>query len=655
MSGEMDRHRAFFEASGDAMLIVEDDRFIDCNSAALEMLGFDNREELFSTHPAEISPKYQDDGRDSFEKATELFALVAKEKSIRFKWTHIRKNGEHFPVEVSLTQIPYEDKIRLNVVWRDISERVALEQELISQKNRLEDLVQERTEELETALRGARLLGEAVSQSGASIIITDRQGNIEYVNPAFTEINGYTPEEIYGKKPSILSSGMQQQDFYQDMWQTISRGEFWSGTLRNIRKNGEMYWAKLKISPVTNANGQISNYVGIETDISDFIEAKEKAERANKAKSEFLSSMSHELRTPLNAILGFSQLLQIEKQTSYTDAQHSYLDNISKAGDHLLGLIDEVLDLARVEAGKLTFDFQTVNVRLILDDCMDLSEASYNTLNVTVEDRTDQELPLLRVDPLRFKQVLLNLISNAKKYNSENGFVYLNSEILMNGSLRISVRDTGGGIALDRQKDLFKPFNRLGKEDSGVEGTGIGLLLTKQIVEEMQGQIGFESTPGQGTVFWVDFPIEEGEFLQQRTFTLKDRNEFSLECCDDLHTLLYVEDIAMNRDLMEGLVKQIPNLELICAENGQQGLDMAREMRPHLILMDINLPDMSGFDAYEKLQEMGELSQIPVVALSANAMNDAKLKAKKLGFHEYMTKPFDLEDLVYLLNNVIED
>ncbi|NVK18554.1 MAG: PAS domain-containing protein [Methylocystaceae bacterium] len=507
MVQEVDRHRVFFEASADAMLIIEDGLFVDCNQATLDMLGFDSRKSFFSTHPADVSPPNQPDGRNSFEKADEMIQIAMEKGNNRFKWMHMRQNGEVFPVEVLLTAVPYRGKTILHVVWRDISNRLKLEEDLRSHRDHLEQEVAQRTEELEKALMGARLLGEAVSQSGTSTIIADAKGKIEYVNPAFCEMNGFEPREVLGKTPSLLNSGFQDEAFYQEMWQTIRSGKIWSGTLKNKRKSGELYWARLKIAPVMNDRGEIIHFVGIETDITDYIEAKDKAEKANKAKSSFLSSMSHELRTPLNAIMGFSQLLKMDKKGTLTELQKSHVANIQTASEHLLGLIDEVLDLARVESGKLVFNTTSVNIREVLDDCLTLIEASHNSLNVQVIDETPQDLPFLNVDPVRLKQVIINLVSNAKKYNVEDGKVYLECKELDTNQFRLMVRDTGLGIADDQRDNLFKSFHRLGREESGIEGTGIGLLLTKEIVEGMDGAIGFESIEGEGTTFWIDLPI----------------------------------------------------------------------------------------------------------------------------------------------------
>lgn len=647
-----DRHRVFFEASADAMLIIDGGVFVECNQSTLDLFGFASSEDFFSAHPAELSPPQQPDGRNSFEKANEMMERAIQDGNNRFHWMHRRQDGSVFPVEVLLTAIPYDGKTVLHVVLRDVSHRVELENKLRNRRDELEQEVARRTQELEKALMDARLLGEAVSQSAASILITDPQGRIKYINPAFCQINGYDIQEIIDKQPSILNSGLQDRDFYKEMWKTIQSGQIWSGTLKNKRKNGELYWARLKISPVMDDQGEIVNYVGIETDITDFIEAKERAENANRAKSSFLSSMSHELRTPLNAIMGFSQLLDMGKKTPLSERQKSYVANIKSASDHLLSLIDEVLDLARVEAGKMQFNIQNVNLRDTLDDCLQLAEGSYNTLNVTVIDETRSRLPALKVDPLRLRQVILNLISNAKKYNVENGKVFVSGELRPGSMFRLKIRDTGDGIPEYEHNKLFKPFQRLGAEKTQVEGTGIGLLLTKQIVEGMGGEIGFESSLGVGSTFWIDLPSYGAQSMPATGFDFSET--LNMQCCDSLHTLLYVEDISINRELMTAIVDEIPNLNLICAETGRKGVELAKREKPHLIIMDINLPDMDGYEAFKLLKSDEETKNIPVVALSADAMEQAKMKASETGFVEYLTKPFNMADLLSVLNMTID-
>ena len=636
------------------MLIIDDGVFVDCNQSTLDMLAMSSKEELFSTHPAVLSPPTQPDGRSSFEKANEMIAIALENGSNRFDWVHVRKNGEEFPVEVLLTALPSDETTLLHVVWRDISMRLALKDEITAHRDSLQKEVSLRTQELEDALLESRLLGEAVRQSADSVVITNADGSIEFVNKAFTEINGYTSNEVIGKQPNILGSGLQSEEFYQDMWKTISKGAVWTGTLRNIRKNGEIYWARLRISPVKDDDGVIHHYIGIETDITDYIEAKERAEKANDAKSNFLSSMSHELRTPLNSIIGFSQLLQLDRFKNLAPTQKVQVDHILNAGEHLLGLINEVLDLAKVEAGKMSFQNEKIKTKETLQDCIDFSSTTNTKLNVTISDRTPLHLPMLQGDVLRFKQVMLNLISNAKKYNKPNGHVFIESEIRTDDFLRINVTDTGFGIPKEKQAELFVPFSRLGAENSDTEGTGIGLVLTKKIVEGMGGHMGYTTVENQGTTFWFELPILAMS-EQFDTHFIGEKKEFALTCSQTDQTLLYVEDTEVNRILMENLVKEFPNLSVVCAETAHQGLALAHDLNPNMILMDINLPDMTGYDAFLELRNSEQTQDIPVVAISADAMEQSIDKAMDLGFESYLTKPFKIEDVVKVFNTYIRN
>jgi len=632
MTESDDRYRLFFEASTDAMLTLEAGRFVDCNSAAMKMFGYDNKEEFLQIQPAEVSPLHQPDGRNSFEKAEEMISSTFEKGTNRFDWIHTSKSGSDFPVEVLLISDKSSSNPSIQAVLRDISDRYALEEALLETK----------------------LLGEAVNQSGASMLITDTNGRIEYVNPAFCQTNGYSLDEVVGKTPGVLNSGMQDRDFYMDMWKTIKDGDIWNGTIKNQRSNGEQYWARLKISPVKNEKGEIIKFVGIETEISDFIEAKDRAEKANQAKSEFLSSMSHELRTPLNSILGFSQLIELNKKSPLDAQQRVQINHIQKAGNHLLGLIDEILDLAKVEAGKMTYNIQEVNLRDMLNDCLNYIGPSHNQLNVHIEDLTPKRMPKIKADATRIRQVLLNLLSNAKKYNRRNGKVSVEVDIVEEKYLRLIVRDTGYGIPDAMQGRIFEPFNRLGAEKSDIEGSGIGLVLTKKIIEEMDGRLGFESVEAEGSTFWVDMRLSEGLMIRPMPVIL-EKDDMNLQCCSENHMLLYIEDNAMNREVVASFVEEIPNLDVICAENATRGIELAKTVKPHLVLMDIDLPDMDGFQAFEKLRELDETAYIPVVALSANAMPEAIEKANNLGFKGYLTKPFLLQDMMDILNENIEN
>lgn len=648
-----DRYRILFDHSADAMLLLEGDRFVDFNQATLDMLGYETREELFSTHPSQLSPEIQPDGRPSFEKANEMIETALQKGSNRFVWIHTRKNGENFPVEVLLTAVPDEGNDLVHVVWRDISKRVRIEEENQRHRDHLQELVDERTKDLEKALEEASLLSEAVNQSGTSVLITDAMGRIEYVNQAFTKINGYTRDEVAGETPRILSSGGHPDAFYQDMWDTILRGEVWSDSILNRRKNGETYWARARIAPVRDKQGKISKFVGVEADISELMEQKEQAEAANRAKSEFLSSMSHELRTPLNAILGFSQLLQMGTDTPLTERQDGYVDQVLKAGRHLLSLIDEVLDLARIEAGKLNLSMEAVDLDDLVEECIGLTKTLAEAKQIKIHVTRLDDPPQLNTDRLRAKQSLLNLLSNAVKYNVKNGTISVVEEIGKTGRLRISVTDTGRGIPEDRQMELFSPFNRLGAETSDIEGTGIGLVLTKRLMEEMGGEIGFSSEEGRGSTFWIEFPVAKPATVQPAQQDNGTASELILDGQEKL--LLYVEDNPANLALMESIVEGIRNLSLISAPTGELGYSLAESHNPDIIILDINLPGMDGCEAVRLLRSRKSTKNTPILALSADAMPRSVDRGLKAGFDDYLTKPIDVPRLMEAIRTALEN
>ncbi|MEQ8196179.1 MAG: PAS domain S-box protein [Rhodospirillales bacterium] len=372
--------------------------------------------------------------------------------------------------------------------------------------------------------------------------------------------------------------------------------------------------------------------------------AKEEADRANQAKSDFLSSMSHELRTPMNAILGFSQLLEQNTKEPLGPAQTKYVRQILKSGNHLLELIKGVLELSKIEAGKMELTIESVNPREVLDDCLSLSQVLAKDQSVRIIDKTgDATLPLVHSDKTRFMQSLLNLCSNAIKYNVPNGTVMLDFERTSQQFARFIVTDTGKGIAKERQGELFEPFVRLDKNNSDVEGTGIGLTITKSIIELMGGRVGFQSEEGKGSSFWIDLPLALSASAPKTPFEINREDTLGTAFeTGGLKKILYVEDNPTNLRLMEAILNQIPNLTMIPAHTAEIGLKLAAEIKPDLIFMDINLPGMDGYQALEALNRMPPLQGIPVIALSADAMPHDIKRGLKAGFAQYLTKPIQI-------------
>jgi CheY-like chemotaxis protein/nitrogen-specific signal transduction histidine kinase len=414
----------------------------------------------------------------------------------------------------------------------------------------------------------------------------------------------------------------------------------------------------VSITALRDDYGEVIGYLLIGTDISARKRVEEKlndamaaAEKANLAKSNFLAGMSHELRTPLNAILGFAQLLESGTPPA-TPLQKRSIDQILKAGWYLLELINEILDLALIESGTLTLSAEPVLLAQVLSECRTLIESQAQTRGISMTFPKRESPHFVKADRTRMKQIVINLLFNAIKYNKPGGSVAVEVKPVGKHSIRICVRDTGAGLAPSQLTQLFQPFNRLGKETSAEEGTGIGLVMTKRLVEMMGGTIGVESIVGVGTEFWVEFGLTGAPQLAVHELEQAATPD-KVPDGAPVRTILYVEDNPANLELVEQLIARRGDMRLLSASDGEVGIEYARAYLPELILMDINLPGISGVEAMKALRADPTTARIPIIALSANAVPRDIEKALEAGFSDYLTKPINVARFMTVLDQAL--
>jgi PAS domain S-box-containing protein len=512
-----------------------------------------------------------------------------------------------------------------------------------------EDITHEKDAELQQ-----RLAATVFEKSHEGVTITDASCRIILVNRAFAEITGYSQQEVLGQKPSILKSGRQDAAFYRQMWQSIRAQGYWRGDIWNRRKDGSIYPETLSITEVRDESGRPLHYIGVFSDISERKQmeqslqaAKEAAEAANRAKSEFLASMSHELRTPLNAILGFAQLFRMDKDLSHEGREQA--EEIERAGSHLLALINDLIDLARIEAGKLNLSREPVAVPRLVADVLKLVEPLARERGIRLFNQVERTPGCqVQADHLRLRQVLINLLTNAIKYNRPQGEVRIFCQN-QPGMVSIHVQDTGPGIPEGKQKRVFDYFDRLGAERGSVEGSGIGLVVCKHLAEAMEGDIAFTSAEGVGSTFWISLPeAEASEALGPEQGEPHPSSVQQGETATGGRRLrvLHVEDNPMNRRLMRQILADDARFELEETDSAEAALQLMLSWRPDICLMDINLPGMDGFAALKLLRNNPTTRDLPVIAISANAMKGDAERGLAAGFADYLTKPIDIPNLL---------
>jgi len=523
----------------------------------------------------------------------------------------------------------------------------------------LEQRVEDRTADLE-------LYRVMTERSGDPIFLIDDDdgGRMAYVNEAAIKHFGAPKEEILTWRIPDWDPNFDASTTSKHIEDVKMSPTSMIETLHRV-KGGEIIPVEISLNYV-NYKGRNCHFgffrnIGERKKVeAELRHAKEQADVANRAKSEFLSSMSHELRTPLNAISGFSQLLEMDRIHPLTKTQVEMVQQIGKGGKHLLALIDDILDLAKIEAGKLSLSIEevmpwaTVSEALALIDDMAKKRNVNLMVDRSINCSTCGEPCAIMVDQNRFRQVLLNFLSNAVKYNRDGGDVTLTCARTADRRMHFTVSDTGMGIPKRLQPELFVPFHRLGAENGAVEGTGIGLTITKTLTELMGGTIGFTSREGKGSDFWVEFKLASTQpQTVHKDAQLPAGEQTQVIPTSVQSTVLYVEDNPANLQLMEMIFNTIEDVRMIAAHNAEIGLAMAERERPDLILMDINLPGMNGLEALKQIQSSEHLSNTPVIAISANAMKHDIERALQAGFEGYITKPFQVDEIIKTVSSTL--
>jgi signal transduction histidine kinase/ActR/RegA family two-component response regulator len=531
--------------------------------------------------------------------------------------------------------------------------------------------------QVEAALLQAGALQTAILTSASfSIIATDEKGIIQLFNVGAERMLGYQaaevvnrispsdihdPDEVKARATALsIELGTSIAPGFEALAFKASRGIADTYELTYIRKDGSRFPAIVSVTALRDASGAILGYllIGADNSVRKQVEselqnAKAVAEKANSAKSEFLSQMSHELRTPLNAILGFAQVMTTGTPPP-TPSQQRSLDQILKGGWYLLELINEILDLALIESGKLALSIEPVSLTDVMLECRVMIEPQAQKRGIGMSFPQSGVPCFVKADRTRLKQVLINLLFNAIKYNKPDGTVVVDYVRNASDSLRISVRDTGEGLSPDKLAQLFQPFSRLGREAGVEEGTGIGLVVTKRLVELMHGAVGVDSVVGEGSVFWFELGLTAAPSTICGVVGAAASTSAGGGDGAATRTLLYVEDNSANLQLVEELVARIPNLRLLSAADGALGIELARACQPAAILMDINLPGISGIEAMKILRADPATAHIPIVALSANAMSYDIRAGLEAGFFGYLTKPIRVSEFMAALAAALE-
>jgi len=594
-----------------------------------KMLGYEY-DELPNDFSVWENHTKEEDAKRSWEMQNKVINKELARFELEFKMKH--KNG-HWVDILSRAEAIFDDSgkaIRMIGTHVDISERKKSEEKI-------------------------QKLSTAIEQSPSVIIITDLDGKIEYVNPKFTELTGYSSEEALGQKPRILKSGELPEKTYENLWRTLKEGKEWSGEFHNKTKDGTLFWEAASISPILNENGEITNYLKVAEDITERKEADqklklalEKAKESDTLKSAFLANMSHEIRTPMNGIMGFSSLLKQDDLN--TAKQHEYVDIIERSGKRMLNTINDLIDISRIEAGQVKIDKKTINLSKLLNDMYTffMPEAKERGLDLIYENYLDEPNTLIYTDEDKFYSIMSNYLKNALKYTNQGHISF--GYVLEKDNIELFVKDTGIGVSPDRHKAIFERFVQADLSiTKPYEGAGLGLAISKAYAKMINATVRVESVEGQGSTFYLRLPFSDqnkpslksinGQKTMKKNVQLKDIDLLIVE--DDPTSVLYLQL------LLESHCKS-----LRVATTGNEALDLIRKHKDlDLILMDVKMPDMDGYDVTRLVRKFN--TDVLIIAQTAYAMESDREKAMQAGCNAYISKPIREEELFPLISKLL--
>jgi len=597
------------------IIVTKNKETKDVNKAFLDFFGFKSLKEFKKKHKCICELFVKENG---YLAGEEWIDKLLNNPDIQYKIKIIKNNQEYiFKVEA----VKFTGKVIVTLT--DITQLIKQEEEL-KEVNKLLSQYKRAVDEFLIVSK------------------TDTKGIITYVNKSFCNISGYSEDELIGKPHNIVRHPDMPKEAFKDMWDTIKRGEIWRGFIKNRKKDGGFYWVDSGIMPIKNSKGEIVEYIALRNDITLLIEAKKKAQEAEKAKGIFLANMSHEIRTPLNAILGFTQLLETKEDLD-KDVQ-KYIRIINSSANTLLKVINDILDISKIESGDISIEEIEFNPNKVFNDIAALFLAKTKEKNINYKINIDKLPECIKSDEHRLKQVIANLLGNAIKFTPENGEIVLsvtNIEDNEKIKLKFSVKDNGIGIPKDKQKEIFKAFSQAdGSIIRKFGGTGLGLTISSKIVQKLGGEIKVKSEEGKGSEFYFTLEFEKCNKTDEEI--KKEDKNIAYKA-----KILIAEDDIFNQELIKAILGEW-DIDFTIVSNGKEAVENVKNNEYDFIFLDINMPEMNGVDAVKEIKKL--TTDIPVIAMTANAFREDVESYFKAGFDDYISKPIKLEELQRVFN-----